>query len=160
MSSMPQILKSQHFTTYKGNKIMALANQALNATPTTGYTFTPVASTNVGTDFAFPSNAGLSVSNNGDVGSSPLYPYHSLQHAQSLIATAHALVSPRGRGIYATDETPEGIDERLAAAEELEKKEKGKDWTDDERKERRKGWRECLYDSVPAGVSCSCHLTV
>lgn len=37
-----------------------------------------------------------------------LYPYHKVKRAQELIATANALVSPRGKGIYATDETPEG----------------------------------------------------
>lgn len=37
--------------------------------------------------------------------------------AASLIATAEALVNPRGKGIYATDETIEGIETRLLAAQ-------------------------------------------
>ena len=75
--------------------------------------------------------------------------------ASELIATASALVSPRGRGIYATDETPEGIEARLeAAAEEIGLK-KGKDLTDVEKTERRKNWRKCLYENLPKGETDS-----
>lgn len=38
-----------------------------------------------------------------------LYPHHSVAVAASLVATTEALVNPRGKGIYATDETIEGI---------------------------------------------------
>lgn len=81
--------------------------------------------------------------------SSFLYPHHSPEVARELIATAQALVHPRGVGIYATDETPDGIEARLAAAHGEERA--GKEWTEEEKKERRRRWRECLYESLPTG---------
>ena len=39
-----------------------------------------------------------------------LYPHHSPAIAKSLIETAQALVNPRGKGIYATDETINAIE--------------------------------------------------
>jgi fructose-bisphosphate aldolase class I len=81
---------------------------------------------------------------------SPLYPHHSAALASSLIATAQALVHPRGKGIYATDETPEGIEARLvAAAGNLDGE--GKVLSDEERRDRRKNWRQCLYETLPTG---------
>ena len=132
---------------------MASGNQDLNQTPTTGYSFAP-ATSDQSIDFLFPLNAGLSTANNNTstAATQYLYPYHTVQDAESLIATAQALVNPRGRGIYATDEAPEGIDERLAAAEELEGKDKGKNWTEEEKRDRRRKWRECLYKSMPSGT--------
>ncbi|KAG8214556.1 fructose-bisphosphate aldolase [Butyriboletus roseoflavus] len=76
-----------------------------------------------------------------------LYPHHSPAVAASLIATAEALVNPRGKGIYATDETIEGIEARLLAAEGIEGK--SKVYSDAQNRERRRRWRECLYESLP-----------
>lgn len=119
---------------------------SLNATSTPGYTFAASASVN------------------GSGGADPvsfLYPHHSASVAKILISTAQALVNPRGKGIYATDETPEGIEARLVAAAGEDGK--GKVWTEAEKKERRRRWRECLYESLPTGhclsVSCIHHRT-
>ncbi|KAL5512660.1 hypothetical protein ACEPAG_2926 [Sanghuangporus baumii] len=76
-----------------------------------------------------------------------LYPYHSPETARDLIGTAQALVNPRGVGIYATDEAPDGIEARLVAA--LGEQGAGKQWSEDEKKERRRRWRECLYETLP-----------
>ena len=80
-----------------------------------------------------------------------LYPHHPSKLAGELIAIANSLVRPRGRGIYATDETPEGIEARLEAAYGSEGQGEPRKWTEDEKRERRKRWRECLYQSLPAG---------
>ena len=81
---------------------------------------------------------------------SPLYPFHDPIVAKALIVIAQALVNPRGKGIYATDETPEGIAARLAAAEGPGAKE----YNEEEKRERRRKWRECLYESLSTGISC------
>lgn len=65
----------------------------LNSTSTPGY--------------AFSTGAALDIDD-----TSYLYPFHKAKRAEELIATANALVNPRGKGIYATDETPEGEDVR------------------------------------------------
>ncbi|EIW80996.1 aldolase [Coniophora puteana RWD-64-598 SS2] len=104
---------------------------SLNATSTPGYTF--------GTGAAA-----------GAVDSDPnayLYPHHTTANAKALIETAQALVNPRGKGIYATDETPEGIEARLIAA--LGADAAGKTFSDAEKRDRRRRWRECLYESLP-----------
>ena len=75
-----------------------------------------------------------------------LYPHHSPAIAKSLIETAQALVNPRGKGIYATDETIDAIETRLAATEGIV----GKLYTNAEKRERRRRFRECLYESLPA----------
>ncbi|TDL18153.1 aldolase [Rickenella mellea] len=78
-----------------------------------------------------------------------LYPHHSPEIATQLISTANSLVHPRGRGIYATDETPEAIETRLVAA--ANGGDDGKDvktFSEEEKRERRKRWRECLYESL------------
>ncbi|TFK52448.1 aldolase [Heliocybe sulcata] len=103
----------------------------LNATSTPGYGFTPA-------------NAAAGTSPNPTDGDAYLYPYHSIAIAQQLISTAQALVYPRGKGIYATDETPEGIEARLVAALGEDTK-----WTDAEKREKRRRFRECLYESLP-----------
>ncbi|TFY57135.1 hypothetical protein EVG20_g8661 [Dentipellis fragilis] len=99
----------------------------LNATATPGYTFSTNAS--------------------GHVETSYLYPHHNTSVAQELIATATALVNPRGKGIYATDETAAGIEARLVAAAGAGGKDKS--WTEDEKRERRRKWRACLYETLP-----------
>ncbi|KAI0322007.1 fructose-bisphosphate aldolase [Amylostereum chailletii] len=78
---------------------------------------------------------------------SPLYPFHEPSTAKELISTAAALVNPRGKGIYATDETPEGIAARFAAAAGLHPPPK---ISADEERDRRRKWRECLYESLPS----------
>ncbi|KAF8442964.1 fructose-bisphosphate aldolase [Boletus edulis BED1] len=105
---------------------------SLNTTSTPGYTFAASEGATASTD-----SEPLSY----------LYPHHSPALAASLIATAEALVNPRGRGIYATDETVEGIEARLLAAEGIELK--SKVYTDAQNRERRRRWRECLYESLP-----------
>lgn len=74
-----------------------------------------------------------------------LYPYHPPAVAKSLIEIAQALVNPRGKGIYATDETIDSIESRLASAEGIV----GKLYTDAEKRERRRRFRQCLYESLP-----------
>ena len=103
----------------------------LNATATPGYGF----------------STGLSKGQSED-GQSFLYPHHDLSVARALITTANTLVTPPGVGIYATDETPEGIEARLLAASD----DKSKTYTEDEKRERRRRWRECLYESLPTGM--------
>ena len=80
-----------------------------------------------------------------------LYPYHDRQVADDLIVTARSLVSPRAKGIYATDETPEGIGARLAAAAG------GGSivYSRQENHDRRRRWRECMYESLPTGTCLS-----
>ncbi|KAF9221642.1 aldolase [Gyrodon lividus] len=102
-----------------------------NATSTPGYTFAAT-------------EGGATDSDSDSV--SYLYPHHSATVAKSLIATAQALVNPRGRGIYATDETIDGIEARLVAAEGVED---SKVYTDAQKRDRRRRWRECLYESLP-----------
>lgn len=104
----------------------------LNKTTTPGYTFLAANSENDAID-ASP-NAFL-------------YPHHSSVVAEELVETAQRLVNPRGKGIYATDETPEGIEARLVAAHGAEGR--GKSYTSEEWREKRRRWRECLYESLP-----------
>lgn len=106
----------------------------LNATITPGYGFNTNSS-------ELPSRGQVS---------SFLYPFHAPQLAAELIKTAQALVNPKGVGIYATDETPEGIEARLVAAHGEEGK--SKIWSEEEKRERRRKWRECLYESLPTGT--------
>ena len=111
---------------------------SLNATSTPGYTFA--------------ASGGAAA----DVDSEPLsylYPHHSPAVAASLITIAEDLVNPRGKGIYATDETIEGIEARFSAAEGIEAK--SKVYTDAQCRERRRRWRECLYESLPTGMHFS-----
>ncbi|TDL16604.1 hypothetical protein BD410DRAFT_844266 [Rickenella mellea] len=78
-----------------------------------------------------------------------LYPHHPPDIATQLISTANSLVHPCGRGIYATDETPEAIETRLFAAANTG--DDGKDmktFSDEQKRERRRRWRECLYESL------------
>ncbi|KAH7903210.1 fructose-bisphosphate aldolase [Hygrophoropsis aurantiaca] len=98
---------------------------SLNATATPGYSF--AAST------AVQSRE-----------SSHLYPYHDAATAAALIATAHALVT-HGKGIYATDETVDGIHARLTAAAASAPPA----YSDAQNRDRRRRWRECLYESLP-----------
>lgn len=79
-----------------------------------------------------------------------LYPHHSPVVAEDLVKTAQSLVNPRGKGIYATDETPEDIEARLVAAHGEEGK--GKSYTSEEWRERRRRWRECLYETLPTST--------
>ncbi|PAV17536.1 aldolase [Pyrrhoderma noxium] len=104
--------------------------QNINTTSTPGYGFTPANATTTS-----PGQTSF------------LYPHHSEEAALELIATAQALVNPRGVGIYATDETPEGIESRLAAA--LGKGGSDKVLSEEEKRERRRRWRECLYETLP-----------
>jgi len=73
-----------------------------------------------------------------------IYPHHSQYDTNGLIANAHAIVNPRGKGIYATDEAPDAMDALL---------DDGKKYNDDGRKERRKKWKECVYGAVNSGQS-------
>lgn len=75
-----------------------------------------------------------------------LYPYHSPSVARELIDTAHALVNPRGKGIYATDEAPEVIAAMLDAN-------KGQKKSEEELNDQRKRWRVGSYESISNGQS-------
>ena len=104
-----------------------------NATPTPGYGFAASNASTIDSSL-----------------SSFLYPHHTAEVAAELITTAQDLVYPRGVGIYATDETPEGIEARLIAAHGEEGKQLN--LTVEEKRERRRRWRECLYESTPRGT--------
>ncbi|KAF5389022.1 hypothetical protein D9757_005146 [Collybiopsis confluens] len=68
--------------------------------------------------------------------------------AKELIATAQALVGSPGKGIYATDESPEAIALLLAPSEDSD--EHGNlSVSENENLERRKAWREAAYEAVP-----------
>ncbi|KAI6110972.1 fructose-bisphosphate aldolase [Pisolithus croceorrhizus] len=99
-----------------------------NATDTPGSTFPLQVTTGSDTDL-----------------NSYLYPHHPPAVAKSLIQTAQALVNPRGKGIYATDETTDDIESRLASAEGIV----GKLYTYAEKRDRRRRFRQCLYESLP-----------
>ncbi|KAF8158275.1 aldolase [Crassisporium funariophilum] len=76
-----------------------------------------------------------------------LYPYHNRFDAHELIAVASSLVNPRGKGVYATDESPDVMVATLNAAMDQNNR---KHYTDEENRERRKTWRECAYNAVPS----------
>ncbi|KAF8967053.1 hypothetical protein BDZ97DRAFT_1938262 [Flammula alnicola] len=76
-----------------------------------------------------------------------LYPYHSPFDAHELISIASALVNSRGKGIYATDESPDAMAGVFEAAMEDGVKQQ---FTDEENRERRKKWREVAYSAVPS----------
>jgi len=80
-----------------------------------------------------------------------IHPYHSEFDAHELIAIASALVSPRGKGIYATDESPDAMVELLNAASGEDPKVVAKQFTEEQNKERRKKWRESVYNAAPSG---------
>ena len=86
----------------------------------------------------------------------PLYPNHPLSVAKTLISTANYIVNPRGKGIYATDETPEGIEARLKAAEGGNPME----YSEDLKRERRMKWRADLYETMPSGELIMCSMKI
>lgn len=78
-----------------------------------------------------------------------LYPHHSPAAAKELMETARALVEPRGRGIYATDEAPDAVHAMFVQASVsagAKGKIIGKEREDDTSRRRR--WREFSYSSV------------
>ena len=80
-----------------------------------------------------------------------LYPCHSPSVARELIDTANALVSPRGKGIYATDEAPDVIAAMLEAA--ADDGNKGQKRTQEELNDQRKRWRVASYEALSSGQS-------
>jgi len=78
-----------------------------------------------------------------------LQPYWSPHIAHDLMTTAQALVNPRGKGIYATDESPDVIQAAFDGVQVNDREERV--WTEVESKERRKKWRECAYNAIPSG---------
>ncbi|KAF5314988.1 hypothetical protein D9619_006987 [Psilocybe cf. subviscida] len=82
-----------------------------------------------------------------------LYPHHSSIDAHALAATALALVTPRGKGIYATDEAPDAmaavLDAALGQGDGAVKSPEKRKRTDEEERERRIKWREVSYGAVP-----------
>ncbi|KAJ3568756.1 hypothetical protein NP233_g5507 [Leucocoprinus birnbaumii] len=77
-----------------------------------------------------------------------LQSYWSPHIAHELITTAQALVNPRGKGIYATDESPDVIQALFDGVQVNDREEKA--WTKAENRERRKKWRESAYNAVPS----------
>ncbi|KAJ4487651.1 fructose-bisphosphate aldolase [Lentinula aciculospora] len=65
--------------------------------------------------------------------------------AKELLVTAQALVGPRGKGIYATDESPETMDALFQAAEDSDEQ-SPKTYSDGEKRERRKEWKKDAYE--------------
>ncbi|KAF9485845.1 aldolase [Pholiota conissans] len=78
-----------------------------------------------------------------------LAPFHSHYDAHELIATATALVNPHGKGIYATDEAPDVIDTLLVGAGEYGSV-PPKSFSEEELEERRKKWRQAVYEAAPS----------
>ena len=72
--------------------------------------------------------------------------HHNPSVAKELIETAQALVNPRGRGIYATDESPDVIEAAFVAAGQAQSS------SEEEMLQRRKAWREAVYNAVPKGM--------
>ncbi|KAK1226279.1 hypothetical protein PQX77_010752 [Marasmius sp. AFHP31] len=70
-------------------------------------------------------------------------PHHNPSVAKELIETAQALVNPRGRGIYATDESPDVIEAAFVAAGQAQSS------SEEDMLQRRKSWREAVYSAVP-----------
>ena len=68
-----------------------------------------------------------------------------------LIETAHALVNLKDKGMHATDETPDHTRARGPATRGGE--EKGKTFTGTEVgwREKKRQWRQCIYESSPTG---------
>lgn len=83
-----------------------------------------------------------------------LQPYLSPHAAHDLIKTASALVSPRGKGIYATDESPDAIQALLDGVPLNDREERT--CSSEENRERRKKWREFAYNAVSNGKQSSC----
>ncbi|KAF8630960.1 hypothetical protein AX17_005316 [Amanita inopinata Kibby_2008] len=87
----------------------------------------------------------------GEIGTHDVFLHrlHSPAVAKELMETARALVEPRGRGIYATDEDPEVLEGMFVTAS-VSAGAKGvvlrKEGEDD--RARRKRWREFSYSSV------------
>ncbi|PPQ66253.1 hypothetical protein CVT24_007271 [Panaeolus cyanescens] len=93
-----------------------------------------------------PEKYGDKFSGHGDI---PVYlpAHYSHFDAHELIAVASALVNPRGRGIYATDEAPLDLDGLLDKTSH----EVGvpvQHLSDEAKKERRKQWRCDVYNSI------------
>lgn len=82
-----------------------------------------------------------------------LYPYYSKFDAHELIKIATALVNPRGKGIYATDEAPYAMDDLLDSLNDDPTLKKRR--TEEENRERRKKWKECMYNAVSNGMCSS-----
>lgn len=78
-----------------------------------------------------------------------LQPFLSPHAAHDLIKTAGALVYPRGKGIYATDESPDVIQALFDGVPLNDREERT--WSSEENRERRKEWREFAYDAVSNG---------
>lgn len=66
-----------------------------------------------------------------------------------LVRIANALVHPRGRGIYATDESPDVCEDILVAAHGTD--EKASTRSEEEKRQRRKEWRKDAYMSLSSG---------
>lgn len=87
-----------------------------------------------------PSFARRQVAKGAEIGCF-LQSHHSSTVAQELIKTAKTLVGPRGRGIYATDESPWTIHETLGIVDKPE----------NEKKQMRESWRKAAYENVSNG---------
>lgn len=80
-----------------------------------------------------------------------LSPAHSPSVARELIETARALVTPRGRGIYASDEAPDAIAVVL--------QDKHRQWSPEEHRDRRKRWRHSAYGALSNGEVLFVYIT-
>ncbi len=79
-----------------------------------------------------------------------LQPYWSPQIAHELITTANALVHPRGKGIYATEEAPDAIQALFDGVPVNDRE--GKASSEESNRERRKRWREFAYNAISSGT--------
>ena len=78
-----------------------------------------------------------------------IHEYHSVAGAQELMTTALALVNPRGKGIYASDESPDVMTAILNTVKDDGNEEQT--FSAEEDKEKRKKWKEFAYDAIQSG---------
>ncbi|KAF9534482.1 aldolase [Crepidotus variabilis] len=70
-----------------------------------------------------------------------IHSHHSHFEAHELMKTANELVEIKGRGIYASDEAPEMMDELLRNAQKVS-------LTEEEKRKKRKIWKETAFSSL------------
>lgn len=80
-----------------------------------------------------------------------IHSHHSPYEAHELMQIATDLVAVKGKGIYASDEAPDIMDKLLSNTEKTPS-------TEEQKKEKRKAWKEAAFSSLNSGsfVSKSC----
>jgi hypothetical protein len=76
--------------------------------------------------------------------------YLSVLDAQELTATALALVNPRGKGIYDSDESPDAMTAILNTLAVVDDDDENQ-FCETNDKEKRRKWKEFAYKAIPSG---------